>query len=221
MRGIEGECIGALNDAARDGVHGHRRSAPCCRPKWTTACAGVTVWPLFPRSLPCPMARERERGLLWPARGASDPTSSPQKPIELKSKSLPLCLRSSVVDTIVISLLQMPQTSNAEVCATPPRRRRNTRHHAGRLRKSPSGCQREAPCAVLSETKDPCSYLNSQLPRFFAASKMVLPEAPWSAVAAATAFSFEFHGGSFAAALQGAARIFMVSACRSRHERPP
>jgi len=39
---------------------------------------------------------------------------------------------------------------------------------------------------------------------------MKMREAPWSAVAPATAIFPEFHGGSFAAALQGASgtRIF-------------
>ena len=36
--------------------------------------------------------------------------------------------------------------------------------------------------------------------------EVLAPKAPWSAVALATAFCFGFHGGSFAAALQGASR---------------
>jgi hypothetical protein len=38
---------------------------------------------------------------------------------------------------------------------------------------------------------------------------MVVPKAPWSAVASATAFSLAIQGGSFAAAVQSASRIFM------------
>jgi len=41
--------------------------------------------------------------------------------------------------------------------------------------------------------------------------KITVPKAPWSAVAAATAFWLGFQGGSFAAALHGALRIFLIS----------
>ena len=55
------------------------------------------------------------------------------------------------------------------------------------------------------------------------ALKMVVPKAPWSAVAPATAFWLGFQGGSSAAALQGASRVFMGSGCPSAdgHERLP
>jgi hypothetical protein len=39
--------------------------------------------------------------------------------------------------------------------------------------------------------------------------KMHVPKAPWSAVAPATAFPLGIQGGSEAAAVQGASRIFM------------
>jgi hypothetical protein len=39
--------------------------------------------------------------------------------------------------------------------------------------------------------------------------KMHVPKAPWSAVAPATAFPLGVQGGSFAAAVQGASRIFV------------
>jgi hypothetical protein len=41
--------------------------------------------------------------------------------------------------------------------------------------------------------------------------KMIVPKAPWSAVASATAFSLGFQGGSFAAAVQGGLRVFIHS----------
>jgi hypothetical protein len=40
---------------------------------------------------------------------------------------------------------------------------------------------------------------------------MIVPKAPWSAVALATALSFGIQGASFAAALQGVSRTFMQS----------
>jgi hypothetical protein len=43
----------------------------------------------------------------------------------------------------------------------------------------------------------------------FLAMKMHVPKAPWSAVAPATALSLGIQGGSLAAAVQGASRIFM------------
>jgi len=52
--------------------------------------------------------------------------------------------------------------------------------------------------------------------------KIILPpKSSGSAAAPATAFWRGYQGGSFAAALQGAPRIFMVSACPSAggHER--
>src|SRR5208282_6939242 len=42
-----------------------------------------------------------------------------------------------------------------------------------------------------------------------AAKQLKVPKAPWSAVAADTAFPLGIQGGSFAAAVQGASRIFM------------
>jgi hypothetical protein len=48
--------------------------------------------------------------------------------------------------------------------------------------------------------------------------KMVVPEAPWSAVASATAFSLGIHGASYAAAVQGASRIFMQGGEPEGHE---
>jgi hypothetical protein len=52
--------------------------------------------------------------------------------------------------------------------------------------------------------------------------KMVVPKAPWSAVSVsrrtATALSFGFQGGSFAAALRGASHIFVQSGEPKDHE---
>ena len=53
---------------------------------------------------------------------------------------------------------------------------------------------------------------------FIDALKVVVPKAPWSAVASATAFSPEFLVGSFAVALQGASRIFIHCAAPQAHE---
>jgi hypothetical protein len=50
------------------------------------------------------------------------------------------------------------------------------------------------------------------------AMKVVVPKAPWSAVALATAFSLGIQGGSFAAAVQGASRIFMQCGEPKDHE---
>jgi hypothetical protein len=54
--------------------------------------------------------------------------------------------------------------------------------------------------------------------RFLAVMKMHVPKAPWSAVASATASSLAIQGGSFAAALQGASRIFMHRSEPKDHE---
>jgi len=56
-----------------------------------------------------------------------------------------------------------------------------------------------------------CPILLTLLNEGRIADWMVVPKAPWSAVASATAFSFEIEGGSLAAALHGASRIFIHS----------
>jgi hypothetical protein len=48
---------------------------------------------------------------------------------------------------------------------------------------------------VQGEAKNLRSPSMKQMPRFLAAVKMVVPKAPWSAVASATAFALEFDGG--------------------------
>jgi predicted transcriptional regulator len=66
-------------------------------------------------------------------------------------------------------------------------------------------------------SEESLQLLRLELRRFFA-TKLIVPKAPWSAVAPATALSFGIHGGNSAAALQGASHIFMQRGELQAHE---